>query len=237
MRSSCFDFVELEKQRSLLGFWKKTMAQKQQLTPEQVEQLKRKLESMSPEEVQEMVKQQCIFCKIVAGEIPNYTVYEDKKVMAFLDIQPATTGHVIVIPKKHYSVLPQMPDDDVAYLFAVAKQLSGVVFDTTGAQGVTLQQNNGAAAGQTVPHVHVHIIPRFPDDKLNLEWKPQKMDEKQFAAVQSSIASKAKGLKIRLAKASAAPVPKPVITKTTKTKTKSKPKTKRNKRLVRLVKP
>jgi histidine triad (HIT) family protein len=178
------------------------MAKQPELTPAQTAELKKKLESMSPEEIQELVKQQCIFCKIIAGEIQSFTIYEDKKVLAFLDIQPATTGHVVVIPKKHYSILAQMPDNEVGYLFSVAKQLASVVFDSLGAQGTTILQNSGAAAGQMVPHVRIDIIPRFPEDKLKFEWKPQKLEEKQFGAIQQTLSAAAKSIKVKESSAS-----------------------------------
>ena len=176
----------------------------QQYTPEQIEQIKKKLASMKPEEVQEMIKKQCIFCRILAGEIPAYVVYEDKKVVSFLDIQPGNMGHLLVVPKKHYSVLPQMPDEEVGHLFAVAKQLAGVVFDTVGAEGVNILQNNGQVAGQMVPHVHVHVIPRMQKDEIMIEWKPGKMSETDAKKMQATIAEKAKSIKIS--------TPKPKVT-------------------------
>lgn len=173
-----------------------TMAEQQEYSPEQIAAMKKKLASMNPEEIQELVKQQCIFCKIIAGEVPGYTVYEDDKVMAFLDIQPANPGHVIVVPKTHYSVLPQMPDDEVGYLFSVAKQLAGVIFDAVGAEGVSLVQRNGQVAGQIVPHVYIHIIPRTSKDKVKEEWEPLKMSEADFKKVQQTLSTKAKTIKI-----------------------------------------
>jgi len=218
------------------------MVNQKDLTPEQVAEMKKKLEGMSPEEIQEMVKQQCVFCKIIAGEVPCYKVYEDAKVLSFLDIQPATAGHIVVIPKKHYSVLPQIPDDEAAYLFTAAKQLAGAVFDSVGAQGITIMQNNGAAAGQTVPHVRVHIIPRYPEDKLGLTWKPQEVSEEQFGAIQNTIASKASSIKINIKSTT----PKPTTTqpeeikpakKQPKVKSPSKPKNKTDSYKLRLIKP
>jgi histidine triad (HIT) family protein len=169
---------------------------KPQYTPEQIAEIKKKLASMSPEEIQEMIKKQCVFCKIVKGEIPGYTIYEDEKVLAFLDIQPANPGHVLVVPKEHFSVLPQMPDDDVAYLFSVVKQISSVVFDVTGAEGVEIRQRNGQVAGQAVPHVHVHVIPRFQKDGVVTDWAPQKISEEEFKKIQSALAGAAKNIKI-----------------------------------------
>ena len=168
-----------------------------QYTPEQIAQIKKKLASMKPEEIQEMIKKQCIFCKILAGEILAYYVYQDKKVVAFLDIQPGNPGHLLVVPKKHYSVLPQMPDEEVGHLFTVAKQLSGIVFDAVGAEGVNIVQNNGQVAGQMVPHVHVHVIPRMQKDEVVIEWKPGKMSDSEAKKIQTAIAEKAKSINIK----------------------------------------
>jgi histidine triad (HIT) family protein len=190
-----------------------------QYTPEQIAEIKKKLASMSPEEVQEMIKKQCVFCKIVNGEIPGYTIYEDEKVLAFLDIQPANPGHVLVVPKEHFSVLPQMPDDEVAYLFSVVKQISSVVFDVTGAEGVEIRQRNGQVAGQAVPHVHVHVIPRFQKDGVVTDWAPQNISEAEFKKIQLALTNVAKNIKISAINSTAvkitAPEPKELKNETT----------------------
>jgi histidine triad (HIT) family protein len=188
----------------------------QQYTPEQIAEIKKKLASMDPKEVQEMIKKQCVFCKILAGEIPSYKVYEDKKVLAFLDIQPANSGHVLIIPKEHYSVLPQMPEEEVAHLFSITKQISGIVFDAFGAHGVEIRQRNGQAAGQVVPHVHVHVIPRFEDDKVPTDWEPKKLSENDFKKVQEQLAKLASSVKYSapatkvVEKIVQAPAPQPI---------------------------
>jgi len=139
-------------------------------------------------------KQQCIFCGIVNRQIPTRILYEDDFVMAFLEKNPASPGHTLVIPKEHYEVLPQVPSDRAALLMNTVKVLTGAVFDAVNAQGVTVLQRNGVAAEQVIPHVHFHIIPRFENDKLNLrEWKPVKLEEEQFEEIQKRIIEKAKG--------------------------------------------
>ncbi len=138
-------------------------------------------------------KQQCIFCKIAAHEIPANIVYEDDFIMAFLDINPAAPGHILVIPKEHHEVLPQVPADRAVLLMNTIRILTGAVFEAVNAQGVNVFQNNGVVAGQAVPHVHFHIIPRFEKDGIkNFEWKPMKLEEKQFEEIQKRIIEKAK---------------------------------------------
>ena len=154
------------------------------------------LKKLSPEQI-EFIKQQqgggqCPFCGIAKGEIPAKKVYEDSNFMAVLDINPGNPGHVILMPKEHIAVLPQLSDDLAAKGFVLVKKLAGAVFDATNAQGVNIVQNNGAAAGQTVPHLHIHIIPRFDDDKIRIEWDPLKLSEEQFKEMQKRISEKTK---------------------------------------------
>jgi len=159
-----------------------------QITPEQQKEIQEKLSKMTPEQIQELIKQQCIFCKIIAGEIPAYKIYEDNNFLAFLDINPANPGHTIVIPKKHYSVLPQMPDKEMGDYFILIKKLIGAVYESTQAQRVQLMQ-----FGIDVPHIHMHIIPRFENDKqdtLYSPYKPIKLEESQFKELQKRITEK-----------------------------------------------
>jgi len=137
-------------------------------------------------------KPQCIFCKIAAHEIPAKVVYEDDFIMAFLDINPVNPGHTLVIPKEHYEVLPQVPPDRAALIMNTVRILSGAVFEAVDAQGATIMQNNGAVAGQAVPHVHFHVIPRFEGDKVKIDMKPIKLEEKQFEEIQKKIIEKAR---------------------------------------------
>jgi histidine triad (HIT) family protein len=114
----------------------------------------------------------CIFCRIVAGELPSIKVYEDTDTIAIMDINPATRGHVLVIPREHSTDIHQIEDRDLAHTAVVAKQLARQAVSQLGAQGVTIMQSNGAAAWQTVFHYHVHVIPRYEGDPLVLPWKP-----------------------------------------------------------------
>ncbi|MSR85830.1 HIT family protein [Candidatus Woesearchaeota archaeon] len=111
----------------------------------------------------------CIFCKILTGEIPTLKVYEDTHAIAFLDVNPVSKGHTLVIPKTHYETLSLMPETEfLSYMATVHKVVKGLMKYT---DGVNVLQNNGKDAGQLVPHVHFHIIPRRPGDGLKIgEW-------------------------------------------------------------------
>ena len=113
------------------------------------------------------VPEDCIFCQIVDGEIPSRTVYEDENVTAFLDANPLAPGHTLVIPKEHHETLGDMPEDTGARVFEVLHQLTPAVEGAVDADASNVAFNNGEAAGQEVPHVHGHIIPRFEDDGGN----------------------------------------------------------------------
>jgi histidine triad (HIT) family protein len=114
----------------------------------------------------------CLFCRIVAGELPSTRVHEDDRVIAILDIFPATRGHALVIPRAHAADIHDVADADLAAAATVAKRLAGRAVDGLGADGVTIMQSNGAAAWQTVFHYHVHVIPRYDGDPLVLPWRP-----------------------------------------------------------------
>ena len=102
----------------------------------------------------------CIFCKIAAGEIPSNTIYEDDSFRVILDLGPATKGHALVLPKNHYADLFEIPEDVLADAAKVAKKVAGTMKEKLSCDGLNLVQNNGEAAGQTVMHFHLHIIPR-----------------------------------------------------------------------------
>ncbi len=112
----------------------------------------------------------CIFCKIIAGEIPSTTVYEDEDFKAILDINPAARGHVVILPKRHAANIYEIPDEDAAKILPVAKKIATALRDAFGCDGVNILQNNGEAAGQTVFHLHVHVIPRFAGDDVRIKW-------------------------------------------------------------------
>ncbi|MEE3467385.1 MAG: HIT family protein [Eubacterium sp.] len=117
----------------------------------------------------------CIFCKIIAGEIPSTTVYEDADVKAILDVNPAAKGHVIVLPKAHAENVFEISDEDLSKAICVAKRIAAALKKTYNCDGVNILQNNGEAAGQTVFHLHIHVIPRFVGDTVSIGWKPGEM--------------------------------------------------------------
>ncbi len=112
----------------------------------------------------------CIFCKIIAGEIPSRTIYEDEDFKAILDVSPASKGHVIVLPKNHAANIFELSDEDASKILIVAKKVAEAQMKAFNCDGINILQNNGEAAGQTVFHLHVHVIPRYEDDKVNIKW-------------------------------------------------------------------
>ncbi len=133
-------------------------------------------------------KSDCIFCKIVAGEIPSAKLYEDEHVLAFMDINPLAEGHVLVIPKVHYETLDEMSADDVAALTRCLPGLVRAVRSAVHADGLNVLQNNGRVSGQVVMHVHIHLIPRVPGDGLGYRWPAGKYAEGRLDAVREMIA-------------------------------------------------
>jgi len=121
----------------------------------------------------------CIFCKIVAGEIPSMKVYEDEYCIATLDIGPATKGHTLIIPKEHHQDITDMDAGLLGKLMTVAKTIGIRQKEKLGAAGFNIVQNNGAAAGQTVLHFHIHVIPRYENGPVIAAWTPGEpsMDE------------------------------------------------------------
>ena len=129
----------------------------------------------------------CIFCKIVAGEIPCSKVFEGPAGLAFMDINPLQPGHVLLIPKAHYERLTDMPADELAELTKGLPKLTRGVVSATGADGFNVLQANGAVAGQVVPHVHFHIIPRREGDGLGFRGKPGEYAEGEMEAMRAEI--------------------------------------------------
>ncbi|MCI0365665.1 MAG: HIT family protein [Phycisphaerales bacterium] len=127
--------------------------------------------------------QATIFDKIIAGEIPCHRVYEDDRVLAFLDIGPLSPGHTLVIPKERKAHLHQLSDDAAAAIGRVLPRICRAVLQATGATAYNVLQNNGSSAHQLVMHVHFHIIPKFERDGLGIGWKPGKLDQTQAKAL------------------------------------------------------
>lgn len=113
----------------------------------------------------------CIFCKIANGEIPSTTLYEDEDFRVILDLGPATRGHALLLPKNHFANLFELDDETAQKAILVAKKMAGKMKDALGADGFNLVQNNGEAAGQTVFHFHMHLIPRYENDNAGILWE------------------------------------------------------------------
>ncbi|AJF61864.1 TPA: HIT family protein [Candidatus Woesearchaeota archaeon] len=128
----------------------------------------------------------CIFCKIIAGKIPTLKVYEDKDVMAFLDIAPANKGHTLIVPKKHSKDMLEDNNKDLAAVMKAAKKISAAVMKAVSAEGFNFIANTGPVAGQVVFHTHFHIIPRFENDGLK-HWPKKDYSEDEMIAVKNKI--------------------------------------------------
>jgi histidine triad (HIT) family protein len=124
----------------------------------------------------------CLFCKIVAGDVPATKVREDERTVAFMDINPATRGHMLVVPREHAADVHAIDEADFEAVAAAAKELAGLVRDRLGADGVNLLNSTGPAAWQTVFHFHLHVIPRYENDPLRLPWSPAPGDRDEIAA-------------------------------------------------------
>ncbi len=129
----------------------------------------------------------CIFCKIVAGEIPALIVDEDERTIAFMDINPATRGHLLVIPREHSRDLLEVDSDDLAATANMAQTLARRIMDRLDADGVNLLNSCRAAAWQTVFHFHVHVIPRYDDDPMKLPWIPEPGDLAEIEAAAQAL--------------------------------------------------
>ena len=125
----------------------------------------------------------CIFCKIANGEIPSTTLYEDEDFRVILDLGPATRGHALLLPKNHFANLFELDDETAQKAILVAKKMAGKMKAALGADGFNLVQNNGEAAGQTVFHFHMHLIPRYENDNAGILWEPGETTPEDMAEV------------------------------------------------------
>ena len=129
----------------------------------------------------------CIFCKIANGEIPSRTLYEDEKFRVIMDLGPATRGHSLILPKEHYANLYEIPEDLAADAAKLAKKLAIRMTEKLGADGFNIIQNNNEAAGQTVPHYHVHLIPRYQNDGQHILWNPGEIPAEEMDEILNTI--------------------------------------------------
>ncbi len=128
-----------------------------------------------------MTDPDCIFCKIVAGELPSQIVDQDERTIAFMDISPATRGHALVVPRRHSLDLLEVEADDLEATIDAAQRLARRIKERLGADGINLLNSCGSAAWQTVFHFHIHVIPRYDGDPLRLPWTPSPGDSEQIA--------------------------------------------------------
>ncbi len=143
---------------------------------------------MQEQPTPEQIEQQCIFCQIANGKVESKKVYEDDKVTAVLDINPAAPGHILLLPKKHVSVMPQMDEELVGHIGMVSKQLSQALIKALQVEGTSIFAANGAAAGQRAPHFMLHIIPRKQGDNINLQLPTIRLSKADMNAIVQKIA-------------------------------------------------
>ncbi len=130
----------------------------------------------------------CIFCRIANGQIPSKTLYEDESFRVILDLGPAAKGHALILPKEHAANLYELPDETAAAAMILAKKMACIMQKKLHCAGLNLVQNNGAVAGQTVEHFHLHVIPRYPDDGQSIGWVPGEPSQEELEAVRKEIA-------------------------------------------------
>ena len=131
----------------------------------------------------------CIFCKIANGEIPSATLYEDEDFRVILDLGPASKGHALILPKTHAANIYEISDEMAAKAMVLAKKMASKLTEVLNCYGFNIVQNNGEAAGQTVFHFHMHLIPRYKNDGVGIQWKPGTLTDE----VKAEILEKVKG--------------------------------------------
>lgn len=134
-----------------------------------------------------MKDENCIFCKLANGDIPTATLYEDEDFRVILDASPASKGHALIIPKEHYVNLYELSDELASKVLVLAKKMITKLTEVLGCDGYNIVQNNGEAAGQTVFHFHLHMIPRYKDDGVGISWKMGELTEESKEELLSKI--------------------------------------------------
>ena len=134
-----------------------------------------------------MKKDDCIFCKLANGLIPTNSLYEDDIVNVIFDASPASEGHVLILPKEHFDNIYSLDDKTAAHVFQVAVKVANAINDSLHPVGLNVVQNNGEAAGQTVFHFHMHIIPRYENDTVNIGWKPGSITDERIKEIKNKI--------------------------------------------------
>lgn len=136
-----------------------------------------------------MIDENCIFCKIAGGQIPSTTLYEDEQFRVILDLGPASKGHALILPKEHYADVCALDGEIAAKVLPLAARIGEAMKKSLGCTGFNLVQNNGKAAGQTVFHFHMHVIPRYEDGPDMVSWTPQSASPEELQAVADMIRS------------------------------------------------
>ena len=135
-----------------------------------------------------MKKDNCIFCKIINGEIPSHVLYEDEQFKVILDVAPAAKGHALIIPRRHYANLYELPEDMAADAMRLARRMMTTMTQKLGCDGFNIVQNNGEVAGQTVFHFHMHLIPRYHNDGEILKYIAGEPDREELEQIRRIIA-------------------------------------------------
>lgn len=139
-----------------------------------------------------MKKDDCIFCKLANGVIPTNSLYEDDVVKVIFDAGPASLGHVLILPKEHFDNVYALDDDTAAHVFQVAVKVAKALKEGLNLEGLNIVQNNGEIAGQTVFHFHMHIIPRYKGDTVNVGWKPGEVTDEEIEKIKSLVCPRTK---------------------------------------------
>ena len=134
-----------------------------------------------------MKKDDCIFCKIANGEIPSATVYEDSVCRVILDVNPANKGHALIIPKEHFDDIYSIDAETAAKIFTIATEVAKAQKAELNPDGLNILQNNGEAAGQTVFHFHMHLVPRYIKDNVTMTWIPGKADTEELSTLSKAL--------------------------------------------------
>lgn len=129
----------------------------------------------------------CIFCKIIKGDIPSATIYEDQEFKVILDRFPGAEGHALILPKAHCANIFEIDPELCGRLYQLSAKIAPILKEATGCEGMNILQNNGEAAGQTVHHFHVHLIPRCSEDSVNISWKPLQLSDQDMEQMKQKI--------------------------------------------------
>ncbi len=134
-----------------------------------------------------MNQEDCIFCKIISGKISSTKVYEDEKFISFMDIMPANKGHLLIVPKKHCTTFADLPDDIIKEINILTQKIAKAMYTSLKPDGYNCFHNNHPAAGQVVPHFHVHVVPRYDNDGIIFDWPKRKYENNEMQEISKKI--------------------------------------------------